>query len=155
MKRLITEYDFVVVQMTKIIAHILRFFHLNNAQTWRVSALWCEKVKGQVHWFLSFVVYVNKIISVINFIHTRHQRNNNGMYLFWNKIKLPKWSNLIRNPVQYDHNPGPKWIMVILHWYTGVTCCYATQWRNCSLSDLYQWMVWNWFVPVPHQQLPL
>ncbi len=60
-----TEYDFVVVQMTKINARVLRFFHLNNARTRRVSALRCEKNKGQ-------------IISVINFIHIRHQRNNSN-----------------------------------------------------------------------------
>ena len=51
---IMTGYDFVVLQMIKISACVLRFFNLNNAWTWRVSALWCEKMKGQVHWFLSF-----------------------------------------------------------------------------------------------------
>ncbi len=56
-----TEYDFVVVQMTKINECFVRFLHLNNARTQRVSALWCEKIKGQVHWFLSFAHEQNYI----------------------------------------------------------------------------------------------
>ena len=41
---LMAEYEFVVVQMSKINARVLRFFHpLSNARTQRVSALWCEK----------------------------------------------------------------------------------------------------------------
>ncbi len=63
-----TEYDFVVVHVTKIKARVLRFFHLNNARTGRVSALWCEKkTKDKVHRFLSFALQQNCII------HKRHQ----------------------------------------------------------------------------------
>ncbi len=44
----ITEYDYlevndwiwIVLQMSKINARVLRFLHLNNARTQRVSALW-------------------------------------------------------------------------------------------------------------------
>ncbi len=47
--------------MTKINARFLRYFHLNNAQTRRVSALWCEKKSTRTNWFLSFACQQNHI----------------------------------------------------------------------------------------------
>ena len=60
-----TEYDFVVVQMSKITARVLQFCHLNNARTQNV-----KKSKDKCIDFCN--LHVNKIISVINLIHTRH-----------------------------------------------------------------------------------
>ncbi len=85
-----TEYDFVVVQMTKINECVLQFFHLNGESI----VMW----KNRKDKCIDFChLHVNKIISVINLIHTRHQRNNNGMYLFWNFLSEIQFSMITRD----------------------------------------------------------
>ena len=44
--RLMTEYDFVVVQITKIKAHILRFFHLNECENKCIDFVICTSTKS-------------------------------------------------------------------------------------------------------------
>ena len=131
-KRLICKY-YTRVAMTNINACILRFFHLNNAWSPRVSALWCEKSKNKCIDFCHS--HIKRIISVINLIYT--QTILECIY-FETRLNYQNNLNFIRNPVQYDHR-RPKWIMLTLHWYARVTCSYATQWRNYALSDINEW----------------
>ncbi len=111
---------------------------MHEPKGWVHCDLKKKKIKGQVHYqrtsALNFVICTSTNHISHNLIHTRHQRNSNGMYLIWNISKF------IRSPVQFDH-PRPKWIMLTLHWYARVTCyCYnMTQWCSHALSDINEW----------------
>ena len=98
-----------------------------------------KKIAGCMHWF--FHLHVNKIISVITIIHTRHQRNNNGMYFF--DLRFKYQNNLILSEIQFsmitrDQN-GSCYIALIRtlcttmrHYGTAVHCQILMNIRNLS-----------------------
>ncbi len=57
-------YDFVDVQMTKINALVLWFFHIPVHSPVGFVACSDEKIAGRVHWFLSFALQQNLIQSL-------------------------------------------------------------------------------------------
>ena len=65
-------YDFVDVQMTKINALVLWFFHITMHSPFRFMHCSDEKITGCVHWFLSFALQQNHIQSLIN-LWTKNQ----------------------------------------------------------------------------------
>ncbi len=132
-----TEYEFIVVQMSKINTHVLRFFHLSNARTQRVSALWCEKIARQVHYF--WHLHVNKFISVINLTHTRHKIIVND-----NKDTKTWKNNVIKSFITASNKfpPEIKWIKPAVCEIVSVTQYYG---HAIGLPCIvkYQWMVWT------------
>ncbi len=70
-----TEYDFVLVQMTKTNAPFCDFFIWTMHEPEELEWVRCDvkKSKDKCIDFCHF--HVNKIISFVNLIHTRHQRN--------------------------------------------------------------------------------
>ncbi len=144
-----TEYDFLVVKMIKINAHVLRCFHLNNARTGRVSALWCEKDKS-----IDFChLHVNKIIFSPHSYMSSKKQKWSVVLKFYFEIKLNYKNNLILSEIQFSMITATK----IDHTSAALICAryillHDTMMQSCILT--YQWMSWNWFVPVP-QQLPL
>ena len=62
--RLITDMILVDVQMTKINALVLWFFHITIHSPFGFVHCSDEKIAGRVHWFLSFALQQNQIQSL-------------------------------------------------------------------------------------------
>ncbi len=94
-----TEYDFVIVQMTKINARVLQFFQLNNARTRRVSALRCEKNQRTSALIFVICTSTKSYQSLTSFIHVIKEIIMECIYL---EIGLNYQNDLIVSEIQFS-----------------------------------------------------